>query len=280
MFEREELKKYNLREDQIEAIVNAEESDKVSKFENAIVANNTSKIYSGLESKATEIYGIQKQNGEKATDMFVRGAKEHNEKALGEVNTELKSWQDKYKELEKNGIKDEELKQKLEAAQSEISKFPSLLQEKDNEWKTKYDAEIDRMNTLRFDATIDRAWPKLENQDDEYIAFRKQKIKDEIKNNYETNYDEQGNAHFMKGYQNYKIEDIINEGVKDLIEGQGGKKSKPGENSNTDFSTAKNLQEAREMLIEKYQKSGKQTTTAEFATELDEVKNKYNLKLE
>lgn len=225
LFETEEQKE-GLSPEQIQAI---EDVYSVKETELKGLANkNADGIFNGAAEKLATLTGINKQEKEQYSSYFERLGTEWlpkaSEQKLKEANEKARLAEEKFA----NHKGDETLKSELKKAQDELAKIPTLLETKDNEWKTKYNALENEHNTTKLTRALTDSMPKFDSNVNKFEIEAKQKNAiDRIKETYELSFDEKGNLIGTKDYQKFLVSDLLetdNE-LKDLIlieQKQGG----------------------------------------------------------
>lgn len=207
-----------LTPEQIQAIETAYSSKEVEL--KALANKNADGIFNGAAQKLAEQTGIQKNENEKYSDYFIRLGSEW---LPAQAQTKLQAAEQKVKEAEEkfaNHKGDETLKAELQKAKDELAKIPDLLNQKETEWKTKYEGLENTHKTFKFNKSISDAMPKFDDNVNQFELKAKQSNAiDRIKKTYELSYDENDNLIGTKDYQKYLISDLLksDEELKDLI---------------------------------------------------------------
>lgn len=229
LLEKEELKE-GLSPEQIQAIEN-EYATKEAELK-SLANKNADGIFNGAAEKLTGLTGIKKEEKEKYSDYFARLADEWLPTvAEQKVLSAEKKANDKVLELEekiKNHKGDESLKEELKKAKEELGKIPDLLTAKENEWKTKYDDEVNNHKSYKVNTSINSSMPKFDESVNEFeLKAKKKQAIDRIKTEYELSFDSNGNLIGTKDYQKYLVSDLLKQDadLKDLVlieQNQGG----------------------------------------------------------
>jgi len=186
----------------------------------SLANKNADGIFNGAAQKLAEQTGIQKNEGEKFSDYFLRLGSEW---LPAQAQTKLQVAEEKVKLAEEkfaNHKGDETLKAELQKAKDELAKIPDLLSAKDQEWKTKYDGLETTHKTFKFNKSISDAMPKFDDSVNQFeLKAKQQNAIERIKKTYELSFDENDNLIGTKDYQKYLISDLLksDEELKDLI---------------------------------------------------------------
>ncbi|HEY5590680.1 MAG TPA: hypothetical protein VIK55_06640 [Paludibacter sp.] len=186
----------------------------------ALANKNADGIFNGAAQKMFEQTGIQKNEGEKYSDYFIRLGSEW---LPAQAQTKLTAAEEKVRLAEEkfaNHKGDETLKAELEKAKTELAKIPDLLNQKETEWKTKHETVVNDFKAFKFGQSIQNAMPKFDETVNQFELKAKQgNAIDRIKKTYELSYDENDNLIGTKDYQKYLISDLLksDEELKDLI---------------------------------------------------------------
>lgn len=111
----------------------------------------TNKTLTDVDARISELFGIEKQSGEKTTDLIDRAAKAYKDKVTQQHQSEANELKKQLKEAKANGAKPEEL-QKLQEA--------LVAKEKEvEEKKTEYDTELAK---IKRDSIINQIKSKID----------------------------------------------------------------------------------------------------------------------
>lgn len=276
IFKEEKFQK-GLTEDELKALT--EIDDSVLQIAQKVVTNKINsvngEIYMNVEQVVQEVTGIEKEQGQRATDYMKSAFSKKFESANQDTIEDLKSKLDLAK---KSGGDNKDLLDKLEALQEKEKTFEKTMSDKTKEWEKKLEDKTKEAEGVKFMSHIERSMPKLKHEDKGYVDFLTNDAVSKISSDYEPVY-ENGSLILKKDFQTFNPKEVLSTLLKDHLHtdrsgsgnGASGGSGGAGDNIDIDISGATTQVQATGIITSNLLKSGIERGSDEFNKKLTEA---------